>query len=392
MTTPIYLDYNATTPLDPRVLEAMLPYFTTHFGNAASATHQYGWAAEAAVKIAREDIARLIGAVPEEISFTSGATEALNTAIKGVAATYAGRGNHIITLATEHKAVLDTCTYLEQTGYRITRLPVDADGRLRLPDLAAALDAETLLVITMLANNETGVLQDLPAIAALTHAAGALLLTDATQAVGKVPVDVDALGVDLLACSAHKFYGPKGVGALYLRRRNPRVRILPLLHGGGHERGVRSGTLNVPGIVGMAAAANLAAAEMAAESARLAILRDRLESRLLALPEVRRNGHAQERLAHTSNLSFGFVEADALIQAMRGIAVSTGSACTSAHMAPSHVLQAMGLSDDAAYAAIRFSLGRMTTSEEVDSAITEVEAAIARLRALNPAWQARSRS
>jgi cysteine desulfurase len=392
MTTPIYLDYNATTPLDPRVLEAMLPYFTGHFGNAASTTHPYGWTAEAAVKIAREDIARLIGAVPEEISFTSGATEALNAAIKGVAATYATRGNHIITLATEHKAVLDTCTFLEQSGFRVTRLPVDADGRLRLSDLEAALDAETLLVITMLANNETGVLQDLPAIAALTHAAGALLLTDATQAVGKIPVHVDALGVDLLACSAHKFYGPKGVGALYLRRRNPRVRILPLLHGGGHERGVRSGTLNVPGIVGMAAAANLSAAEMSAESARLRVLRDRLEDRLLALPEVRRNGHPQARLAHTSNLSFGFVEADALIQAMRGLAVSTGSACTSASMEPSHVLQAMGLSDDAAYAAIRFSLGRMTTSEEVDAAIAQVEAAIARLRALNPAWQAQQKT
>lgn len=389
MALPIYLDYNATTPLDERVLQAMLPFFTTHFGNAASKTHQYGWAAEEAVNMARESVADLIGAIPEEISFTSGATEALNTAIKGVAAAYASRGSHIITLATEHKAVLDTCDALEKNGFRITRLPVDAEGRLHLPDLAAALDAETLLVITMLANNETGVLQDLPAIAELTHAAGALLLTDATQAVGKIPVDVDALGVDLLACSAHKFYGPKGVGALYLRRRNPRVRVVPLLHGGGHERGVRSGTLNVPGIVGMGAAARIAAAEMAAEADRLRGLRDHLEGRLLALPEVRRNGHAIERLAHVSNLSFGFVEADALIQAMRGLAVSTGSACTSASMSPSHVLQAMGLSDDAAYAAIRFSLGRMTTAAEIDSAITQVEAAIERLRALNPAWQRR---
>lgn len=390
MTQPIYLDYNATTPLDLGVLEAMLPFFTTHFGNAASKTHQYGWAAEEAVKIARESVAELIGAIPEEISFTSGATEALNTAIKGVAAAYAAKGNHIITLATEHKAVLDTCDALEKSGFRITRLPVDGDGRLHQPDLAAALDAETLLVITMLANNETGVLQDLPAIAALTHAAGALLLTDATQAVGKIPVNVDALGVDLLACSAHKFYGPKGVGALYLRRRNPRVRVVPLLHGGGHERGVRSGTLNVPGIVGIGAAARIAAAVMADESQRLRILRDTLEARLLALPEVRCNGHATERLAHVSNLSFGYVEADALIQAMRGLAVSTGSACTSASMAPSHVLQAMGLSDDAAYAAIRFSLGRMTTAAEIDSAAAQVEAAITRLRALNPAWQRRA--
>lgn len=389
MKRPIYLDYNATTPVDARVLEVMLPFFGVHYGNAASSTHSYGWEAEAAVKDARALIAEGIGASPEEISFTSGATEAINTALKGVAAAYANLGNHVITVATEHKAVLDTCGYLEGMGYRVTYLGVDAEGRINLDELEAAFELDTVLVAVMLANNETGVVQDLRAVSERCRAKGVLLFTDATQALGKVGVNVDDLGVDLLAASAHKLYGPKGVGLLYLRRRSPRVRVQPLLHGGGHERGVRSGTLNVPGIVGFGAALRVALEEMDGEGARLRGLRDRLEGALLGLPEVRVNGHREFRLGHVSNLSFGYVEADALLMAMRGIAVSTGSACTSASLSPSHVLQAMGLSNDDAYASIRFSLGRYTTEADVEFAVGHVAEAIGKLRGLNPAWKAR---
>jgi cysteine desulfurase len=380
MKRPIYLDNNATTQLDPRVLEAMLPFLREVYGNAASSTHAYGWQAAEAVKIAREEVAGLIGATPEEIVFTSGATESDNLALKGVAEAYASKGDHIITVATEHKAVLDTCHWLEKTGRRVTYLGVDSDGRIDLTELQAALTPHTVLVSVMLANNETGVLQDLAAISAIVHTSGSLLMSDATQAVGKIPVDVQALGIDLLALSAHKLHGPKGVGALYVRRRGPRVTLAPQMHGGGHERGHRSGTLNVPGIVGLGKACLLAGADLTHDAPKMAALRDHLENCLLALGGVRRNGHTQHRLPNTSNLSFDGVEADALINAMPGIAIATGSACTSALMEPSHVLRAMGVVDSAAFASIRFSLGRMTTAEEVELAVAEVTRGVAKLR------------
>lgn len=377
---PIYLDHNATTPLDQEVLAAMLPYFTEHFGNAGSSTHSYGWAAAEAVKVAREQVATLISCEPNEIIFTSGATESLNTALQGVAAAYSAKGNHIITCATEHKAVLDTCAFLEKTGSRVSYLPVDAQGLLSPGDLQAALSPDTILVAVMLANNETGVVQDIASLSAITHAHGALFLCDATQALGKIPVNVEDLGVDLMAFSAHKCYGPKGVGALYIRRRNPRVRLQPLLHGGGHERGWRSGTLNVPGIVGMGAALARCMHKMEIDTARLESLRNKLESALLQLPGVKLNGHPQKRMGHVSNLSFGGVEAEALIMAIRGVAVSTGSACTSASLEPSHVLQAMGLAREEAFSAIRFSLGKSTTEDQIDFAIGHVRQAVLQLR------------
>lgn len=377
---PIYLDYCATTPVDPRVLEAMLPFYTTHFGNAASTTHSYGWQAEEAVKIAREQLAALIGAEKEEIIFTSGATEGDNLALKGVAEVYVRKGDHIITLATEHKAVLDTCAYLERIGKRVTYLPVQPDGRVDLDALRAAVTEQTVLVSVMLANNEIGTLQPMAEISAIARAQGALVMSDATQAVGKIPVDVNALGIDLLAFTAHKMYGPKGIGALYVRRRNPRVRLMPGVHGGGHERGFRSGTLNVPGIVGFGKAAEICAAEMAAEAPRLAALRDRLETALLEIPGTMVNGSRAHRLPHVSNLSFADIDAEQLIMAMRGLAVATGSACTSASIEPSHVLRALGIADDDAYASIRFSLGRMTTDADIDFAIAHAREAIEKLR------------
>jgi cysteine desulfurase len=387
MNPPVYLDHNATTPLDPRVLEEMLPFFGEMYGNAASRTHSYGWQAEEAVKIARERIANLIGAMPEEIIFTSGATESDNLAIKGVAELYAGKGDHLITLATEHKAVLDTCEYLEKIGKRVTVLGVNADGLIDLQELEAAMTAQTVLVAVMMANNEIGVIQPMKEIAEIVHRHGSILMSDATQAVGKIPVNVDELGLDLVAFSAHKMYGPKGVGALYVRRRNPRVRLAPQMHGGGHERGFRSGTLNVPGIAGLGKAAEICAREMEADALRMAGLRDRLEKSLLEVPFVTVNGSRENRLPHVSNLSFRYVDADALIMAMRGIAVSTGSACTSASIEPSHVLRALGLPDDDAYASIRFSLGRFTTEEHITFASDHVKAAIEKLRQLNPAWR-----
>lgn len=388
MKFPIYLDYNATTPVDPRVLETMLPYFSDHYGNAASRTHALGWMGEKAVDRAREQVAHTLGCTPQEITFTSGATESINLALKGVAAAYARKGNHLVTVATEHKAVLDTCKALEKQGLRVTYLPVDQHGLIDPGDLAEAMTDETILVSIMLANNETGVIQPLNAIAELVHERGSLLMCDAVQAVGKIPVKVDDYGIDLLSISAHKVYGPKGVGALYLRRRSPRVRVLPQIVGGGHERGLRSGTLNVPGIVGLAKALEVAEEEQVREQARLKSLRDAFEEQLLQVPAVERNGHPTRRLGHVSNLAFGFVDSEGLIMAMRKLAVATGSACTSASMEPSHVLKAMGQTDDMAYASIRFSLGRFTTEEEMQFAAKHVTEAVGRLREGNPKWKA----
>jgi cysteine desulfurase len=380
MKRPIYLDNNATTPLDERVLEVMLPFLREVYGNAASNTHAYGWQAAEAVKMAREQVASLIGATPDEIVFTSGATESDNLALKGVAEAYASKGDHIVTVATEHKAVLDTCKWLEKTGRRVTYLGVDGDGLIDLGELEAAIGPATVLVSVMLANNETGVLQDLAAISTIVRRKGCLLMSDATQAAGKIPVDVNSLGIDLLAMSAHKLHGPKGVGALYVRRRNPRVTLAAQMHGGGHERAMRSGTLNVPGIVGFGKACEIARLGLSEHAVNMAALRDRLETALLALGGVRRNGHASHRLPNTANLSFDGVEADALINAMPGIAIATGSACTSALMEPSHVLRAMGVVDSAAFASIRFSLSRMNTRAEIDLAIAEVVRGVEKLR------------
>ncbi len=380
MKNPIYLDNNATTALDDRVLEAMLPFLKGMYGNAASSTHSYGWQAAEAVKIAREQVASLIGATPEEIVFTSGATEADNLALKGVAEAYATKGDHIVTVATEHKAVLDTCKWLEKTGRRVTYIGVDGDGLIDLSELEAAITPQTVLVSVMMANNETGVLQPMAAISEIVHRKGCLLMSDATQAVGKVNVDVNALGIDLLAMSAHKLHGPKGVGALYVRRRNPRVALAAQMHGGGHERAMRSGTLNVPAIVGFGKACAIAQTELVKNHYHLADIREYFEAAILRIPGTKRNGHETERLVNTLNVSFEGVEAEALINAMPGIAISTGSACTSALMEPSHVLKAMGVADQAAYASIRFSWGRFSTMEEMELAVAEVEKGVGKLR------------
>jgi cysteine desulfurase len=378
---PIYLDYNATTPCDPAVVEEMLPYFTTHFGNAASRSHAYGWMAEEAVDQARERVAALIGAEPSEIIFTSGATESVNLAMQGVAEAYAGKGDHIISCATEHKAVLDVCDRLERQGCRVTRLPVDAMGHVDLGALEEAIDDRTILVALMYANNETGLLSPVRGISAIARKHGVPFFCDATQAVGKVPVDVEADGIDLMAFTAHKLYGPKGVGALYVRRRNPRMRLVPLLYGGGHERGLRSGTLNVPGIVGLGKACAICGDAMDAESGRLKGLRDGLITPLLRIPGVRLNGDPGAMLPQVANLSFAIPGGDGLMRIIsRELAVSSGSACTSATLSPSHVLKAMGLSDADALASVRFSLGRFTTEEEVQRAHHCVEKALQRLR------------
>ena len=379
MKLPIYLDHNATTPVDERVLARMLPFFTEHYGNASSKGHPHGWAAEEAVEQAREAVAACLGAEVKEIVFTSGATEAINAALKGVAGAYARKGRHLVTVQTEHKAVLDTCRALERQGFAVTYLPVESNGLLDLDELDDALTNETILVAAMWANNETGVLQPIPEIAERVRARGILFMTDATQAVGKVPVSVSH--ADLMVCSGHKVYGPKGVGALYVRRRHPRVRLLPLVDGGGQERGLRGGTLNVPGIVGMGVALEIAYAEREAEAARLEALRDRFEAALLDhLPDVQVNGQTAPRLPQTANVAFRGVEAAKLVLALRDLAVSTGSACTSGSGKPSHVLQAMGLPDEDALATIRFSLGRFTTAEEIDYAIEHVLAAVEKLR------------
>jgi len=387
MNLPIYLDNNATTPMDPRVLEAMIPYFTQKFGNAASRNHPFGWVAEEAVDYAREQVAKIIGASEKEIIFTSGATEADNLAIKGVFEMYKDKGNHIITTVTEHKAVLDTCKHVEKLGARVTYLPVKEDGLIDLAELEAAMTPETILVSIMYGNNEIGVIQPIKEIAAIAHKHGALFMTDATQAVGKIPVDVNTDGIDLLAFSAHKIYGPKGVGALYVRRKGPRVKVTAQMDGGGHERGMRSGTLNVPGIVGFGKACEICMQEMESEAKRLSGLRDKLQKSLLELEESYANGNQEHRLPHVANISFKYVEGEGLMMAMKDLAVSSGSACTSASLEPSYVLKSLGLSDDLAHSSIRFGLGRFTTEEEVDYAIEVTKKSVLHLRDLSPLWE-----
>ncbi|QEC70228.1 IscS subfamily cysteine desulfurase [Panacibacter ginsenosidivorans] len=388
MKLPVYLDNNATTPMDPRVLEAMLPYFTEHFGNAASRNHAYGWEAEEAVDYAREQVAKLIGAEAKEIIFTSGATEADNLAIKGVFEMYAGKGNHIITCVTEHKAVLDTCHHLEKLGGEITYLPVSNDGLIDLKELEAAIKPETILIAVMYANNEIGVIQSVKEISNIARKHGVLFFTDATQAIGKIPVNVQNDGIDIMAFSGHKLYGPKGVGALYVRRKHPRVRLTAQMDGGGHERGMRSGTLNVPGIVGFGKACELCRLEMEADAKRIKVLRDKLEDALLQIEETYLNGNKELRLPHVSNISFKYVEGEALIMSFsKYMALSTGSACTSASIEPSYVLKALGNSDDMAHASLRFGLGRFTTEEEIDFAIEQITAAVYKLREMSPMWE-----
>lgn len=377
----IYLDYNSTTPVDPRVLETMLPWFTEKFGNAASRSHAYGWEAEEAVTIAREQIANLIGSLKEEIVFTSGATESINLAIKGVAEAYSSKGNHIITCVTEHKAVLDTCAALEKKGITVTYLPVNEKGMIDLNELQKAITPSTILMALMYANNETGVIHPVKEIGAVAKAKKVLFFCDATQAVGKIPVDVLKNDIDLMAFSSHKIYGPKGVGALYVRRRNPRVTIKAQVDGGGHERNMRSGTLNVPGIVGFGKAAELSGTEMELRQQTLQLLRDKLERELLQTQNVKINGNPDHRLPLTSNLCFGGINGTTLLAAIsKKIAVSSGSACTSASTEPSHVLKAMGLSDEKARNSIRFSLGITTTEQEIDRAIREISEILSQLR------------
>ncbi len=387
MKLPVYLDNNATTPMDPRVLEAMLPYFTEKFGNAASRNHAFGWAAEEGVDYAREQVAQLIGASEKEIIFTSGATEGDNLGIKGVYEMYQDKGNHIITTVTEHKAVLDTCKHLEKQGAKVTYLPVKEDGLIDLKELEAAMTPQTILVCIMYGNNEIGVIQPVKEISAIAHKHGALFMTDGTQAVGKIPVNVDADGIDLMAFTGHKMYGPKGVGALYVRRKNPRVKVTAQMDGGGHERGMRSGTLNVAGIVGFGKAAELCRLEMDIEAKRLAAFRDKLQSSLLELEESYVNGNVEHRLPHVANISFKYVEGEGLMMAMKDLAVSSGSACTSASLEPSYVLKSLGLSDDLAHSSIRYGLGRFTTEEEVDYAIEVTKKAVNHLRDLSPLWE-----
>ncbi len=375
----IYLDYNATTPVDPRVVEAMIPAYTQHFGNPSSRTHAYGWAAAQLVDQARQQIAELLGASPEELIFTSGATEANNLAIKGLA--WQSRKKHIVTTAIEHPAVLEACESLQRQGFRLTKVPVGAGGVVEPEAVAQALEPDTLLVSVMLVNNELGTIQPVAEVAALCRERGVPVHCDATQAVGKIPVQVHQLGVDLLSLSAHKFYGPKGVGLLYLRRRSPALKLQPLLHGGGQEQGLRSGTLNVPGIVGMAKALELAVADLASETARIAALRDRLRQGLQqAYPRLLENGDPTRRVANTLNVSFSGLDSGALVASLPLLAVSPASACATAKPRPSHVLLAIGRSADEAASALRFSLGRPTTAEEVEQAVAMVMEAVAKLR------------
>jgi len=370
---PIYLDNNATTPMDLRVLESMLPFFTKHFGNAASHSHTFGWEAEAAVAYAREQVANLINAEPNEIVFTSGATESDNLALKGVFEMYASKGNHIITVATEHKAVLDSCAHLEKLGADVTYLDVNKEGIIDLKELERAIKPETILIAIMYANNETGVIQPVKEIGKIAKKHGILFFSDATQAVGKIPVNVTEDGIDLMSFSAHKIYGPKGTGALYVRRKNPRVRLTAQIDGGGHEKNMRSGTLNVPGIVGFGKACELCKIEMQKDADRLKILRDKLESALLKFKNVSVNGNIRQRLPNVSNMSFQKMNsAEMMSKLSKNIALSSGSACTSATLSPSFVLKAMGLSDEMALASLRFGLGRFTTEEEIDYCIGQI--------------------
>lgn len=378
---PIYLDHNATTPCDPRVVEAMIPFFTDHFGNAASRHHPFGWQAEEGVDIARGQLAGLIGADAKEIIFTSGATESDNLAIKGVSEMYASKGNHIVTVVTEHKAVLDTCSHIQKKGGEVTYLEVGADGLVDLARLEAAIKTNTILISVMYANNETGAIQQVQEISGIARKHGVIFFTDATQAVGKIPVDVNKDGIDLMAFSAHKMYGPKGIGALYVRRRDPRVRITAQMDGGGHERGMRSGTLNVTGIVGFGKACELCMMEMKGETGRISQLRDRLEKGLVKIEDSHVNGSTEHRLPHVSNISFKYVDGDGLMIGInKEIAVSSGSACTSASVEPSYVLKALGLDDEMAHGSLRFGLGRNTTEEEIDYTIDQIAKNVARLR------------
>ncbi len=385
---PIYFDNHATTQVDPRVVQAMLPYFTEKFGNAASRNHPFGWAGEEAVENARVQVASLIGATPKEIIFTSGATESDNLMIKGVAEMYREKGNHIITQAIEHKAVLDTCKRLEKDGFEVTYLPVGKDGRVNPEDVRKAITPKTILITIMYANNEIGIINPVQEIGKIAKEHGVFFASDGVQAVGKIPVDVQKDNIDLLAISAHKIYGPKGVGALYVRRRNPRVQLAAIIDGGGHERGMRSGTLNVPGIVGLGAACEIAQKEMAQESVRLAKLRDRLKAGLEAkLDEVFVNGSLEHRLPNNLNMSFAYVEGESLLMGINDIAVSSGSACTSATLEPSYVLKALGVGEDLAHTSIRFGLGRFNTEEEVDYVTDKMVTVVTKLRELSPLYE-----
>ena len=385
---PIYLDHNATTPCDPRVVDAMLPYFTNSFGNAASRNHPFGWQAEEAVDNAREQVAKLVGADPKEIIFTSGATEADNLAIKGVFEMYAGKGNHIITCNIEHKAVLDTCKHIEKEGGEVTYLKVKDNGLIDLAELEAAIKPTTILIAIMYANNEVGTVMPMKEISAIARKHGVLVFSDATQAIGKIPVDVNKDGIDLMAFTAHKMYGPKGVGALYVRRKNPRVKVTAQIDGGGHERGMRSGTLNVPGIVGFGKACEICMNEMETEGRRLSKLRDKLETELLKIEEAYLNGDKEQRLPHVSNISFKYVEGEGLMMGFnKNIALSSGSACTSASLEPSYVLKALGLGDDLAHSSLRFGLGRFTTGEQIDYTIKQVSDTVYKLREMSPLWE-----
>ena len=385
---PIYLDNNSTTPMDPRVLEVMTPYFLEHFGNAASRNHPFGWEAEEAVDYAREQVAKLVGADPKEIIFTSGATEGDNLAIKGVYEMYASKGNHIITATTEHKAVLDTCKHIEKTGGEVTYLQVKRDGLIDLNELEAAIKPTTILIAIMYANNEIGTVQPIKEISAIAKKHGVLFFSDAVQAVGKIPVDVNKDGIDLMAFTAHKMYGPKGIGALYVRRKNPRVKVTAQMDGGGHERGMRSGTLNVPGIVGFGKACELCRLEMESDTKRISILRDKLETELMKLEEAYINGSTEHRLPHVTNISFKHVEGEGLLMGFnKNIALSSGSACTSASLEPSYVLKALGLGDDLAHSSLRFGLGRFTTEEQIDYTVKAISETVIKLREMSPLWE-----
>jgi cysteine desulfurase len=388
MKLPIYMDYNATTPVDPRVLEAMLPYFQGKFGNAASRSHAFGWTAEEAVENARAQVAAAIGASPKEIVWTSGATESNNIAIKGVAAMYRDQGNHIITQPTEHKAVIDPCKYLEQQGCRVTFLQPDKDGLVDPQQVREAITNQTILVSIMHGNNEIGTIQPIKEIGAVCKEKGVLFHTDACQTFAKLPIDVEQMGIDLLSCSGHKIYGPKGIGGLYVRRRNPRVRCEPVIHGGGHERGMRSGTLNVPAIVGMGKAAELCGQHQSEEIERITSLRNRFKDGLFErLDEIHLNGHPTRRIPNNLNVSFLYVEGESLMMGFNDLAVSSGSACTSASLEPSYVLKALGVGDDLAHSSIRFSIGRFTTPEEIDYAVERVCSTVERLRAMSPLYE-----
>ncbi|MEK6561284.1 MAG: IscS subfamily cysteine desulfurase [Nitrospirota bacterium] len=388
MNLPVYMDNHSTTRVDPKVVEEMLPYFTSYFGNAASRNHSFGWDADKAVEAARERLARIINAESREIIFTSGATESNNLALKGVAEMYVEKGNHIITQVTEHRSILDTAKRLEKSGMNVTFLPVDKDGLVDPDDVRKAITDRTVLISIMLVNNEIGVIQPVEEIGRIAKERGILFHCDATQGVGKIPVDVHSMGIDLLSYTAHKLYGPKGVGALYVRRKNPRVRLAPMMDGGGHERGMRSGTLNVPGIVGFGKACEIAMEVMEEESARLIYLREKLRKGIMdSLDEVSVNGHLTKRMPGNINLSFAYVEGESLLMGLREIALSSGSACTSATLEPSYVLQALGVSSELAHSSVRFGLGRFNTEEEVDYVIKRVAETVNRLREMSPLYE-----